>query len=154
LGSWSKLIALSSREKQLLAASLIVMPINGLALRLMSLSRWQSVLSRLTPIDRARGEARAGSLFDLANQTARLVLVAATRGPYRGNCLQQSLTIWWLLRRQRIHSDIRFGARRFREKFEAHAWVEVEGIALNQRSNSHFGFEPFEPAVVNVEPNP
>ena len=154
MGSWSKLLTLSYREKQLLAASLVVLPINGLALRLLSLSRWRSVLSRLTPAGQG-SEVRQlrsdSSRFDSVRQTARMVRVAAARGPYRGNCLQQSLTLWWLLSRQKIHSDIRFGARRDGGTFEAHAWVEFEGIALNERPDIHHRFKPFEPSVALAE---
>jgi hypothetical protein len=151
LSSWSKFIALSSREKQLLAASLVVMPINGLALRVMSLRRWRSVLLRLTPVDAASWEAHPESLLDQANQTARIVRVAASRGPYRVNCLQQSLTLWWLLRRQKIESNIRFGARRDDGKFEAHAWVEFRGFALNEDPGIHHSFTPFERGMTHAE---
>lgn len=168
MGSWSKLLTLSSREKGLLAASLVVLPINGLALQLMSLNRWRSVLSRLAPAGQGSevrgqgsgvrgqrsevsGEAHSGSLLDSVSQTARMVRVAASRGPYRGNCLRQSLTLWWLLSRQKIESDIRFGARIDGGKFEAHAWVEFEGLALNEGPDIHHRFKRFEPAVALAE---
>jgi hypothetical protein len=76
-----------------------------------------------------------------------MVRVAASRGPYRGNCLQQSLTLWWLLRRQNIESQIRFGARKDGGEFKAHAWVEVDGYALNEGRGGHKVFKHCERAV-------
>jgi hypothetical protein len=124
-----------------------MLPINGLAVHVTGFNRWQAILSRFTPLDRKSAEAPNESLLNRANQTARMVRVAASRGPYRGNCLQQALTLWWLLRRQKLESDIRFGARRDDGKFEAHAWVEFRGNALNEGPEIHHDFAPFERAM-------
>ena len=151
--NWSKLYALSAREKRLLVASLFALPLNGLALNLLGFNRWQYLLSRMAPVDRVGPDARAESLLALARQTARMVRIGAWHGPYRGNCLQQSLTLWWLLRRHKVESEIRFGARMTSGKFEAHAWVEFEGVALNEGRNIHRGFKPFEPVAARSEAN-
>jgi transglutaminase superfamily protein len=149
--SWSKLLSLSPGEKRLLLASMVSLPINGLALRMMSLSRWRALLSRRAMVLRAGQNAPSGSQLISARRIARMVRVAASRGPYRGNCLQQSLTLWWLLDRQSIESEIRFGARTQDGKFEAHAWVEVEGIALNEAPGIQDRFKRFEPARAEAE---
>lgn len=128
---------------------MIALPLNGLALRLIGLKRSQHLLSRLARIDEAGVEALPESLLDRVDQVARLVRAAASRGPYRGSCLQQSLTLWWLLRRQKIESDIRFGARRDDRRFEAHAWVEFRGIALNEEPEEHNTFAPFKRPLIH-----
>jgi hypothetical protein len=149
--SWSKLWALSAREKCLIAQTLLVLPINGLAVHLTGFNRWQAILSRLAPVDRTGAEAPPESVLDRVHQVARMVRVAALHGPYRGSCLQQSLTLWWLLRRQKIESDIRFGARREDGKIEAHAWVEFRGFALNEDASLHHSFTPFECGMTHAE---
>lgn len=41
-----------------------------------------------------------------------------------GSCLSRSLTLWWLLARRGIETEILFGVRRNQEDLAAHAWVE------------------------------
>jgi hypothetical protein len=149
--NWSKLCVLSSREKWLLVASLVALPLNGLALNVLGLNRWRGLLSLLSPVNQGGARALPESLLDQSHQTARVVGIASSRGPYRGNCLQRSLTIWWLLRRQKIESDIRFGARREDGKFEAHAWVEFRGFVLNEDPGIHHGFTAFEHGMTDAE---
>jgi len=48
-----------------------------------------------------------------------------------GTCLTRSLALYWLLRRYGIHCSIRIGIQQDQPQFAAHAWVEVNGIALN-----------------------
>ncbi len=67
-----------------------------------------------------------------ARITNVMVQAAARHGVYSATCLPQSLTLWWLLRRQGIKSDLRFGARKEAGLMEAHAWVELSGIPLNE----------------------
>jgi hypothetical protein len=149
--SWSKLFALSGREKRLLVVSVVALPVNAVALSLFGLNRWQALLSRLAPIDQPAGKADWESLLDQAHETARVVCIASSRGPYRGNCLQRSLTIWWLLRRQKIEGNIRFGARKEGGRFEAHAWVEFRDKALFDPSDVYPTFKPFERSVAHAK---
>jgi Transglutaminase-like superfamily len=80
----------------------------------------------------------------LVQQTARMVRAAADHGPFHGNCLRQSLALWWLLRRQGIDSELRIGVRKSGARFEAHAWIEWRGRALNERADLRQRFAAFE----------
>jgi len=64
--------------------------------RLAGLQRWGAFLARLAGSPRQP----EGAGLQIARETERLVEWAARFGPYRGNCLSRSLTLWWLLRRQ------------------------------------------------------
>lgn len=144
MNRFSKVWALPGRDKWLLAQSLIVLPANALALRVMSFKRWQAILSRLAEFDGKRSQATVEVLLASANRTASMVRAAAAYGPYRGNCLSQSLTVWWLLRCQDLESQIRFGARKENHKLEAHAWVEFHDIALTDGHGIDCRYAPFE----------
>src|SRR6186997_2216244 len=50
-----------------------------------------------------------------AVRVTHLVRLASRRGLVYGNCLSQSLTLWWLLRRKGIASDLRIGVRKEEE---------------------------------------
>jgi hypothetical protein len=71
------------------------------------------------------------------------VRLAAFYGPYRANCLEQSLVIWWILRRQGLGCELRIGVRKQGSHFEAHAWVECQGVALNEENDVYQRFAPF-----------
>jgi Transglutaminase-like superfamily len=53
------------------------------------------------------------------------------------------LVLWWLLGRQGIASSVRIGTRKREEKFEAHAWVECDGVALNEPEHAHKHYAAF-----------
>jgi hypothetical protein len=72
---------------------------------------------------------------------------AAVRNVSRGaTCLEKSLAIWSLLGRQGVTSQLRIGARKSGGKFEAHAWVEHNGIAINEPENPHRHYATFDSA--------
>jgi len=135
----------------------------------MGMGRWQRMLARRTPY---KNTSISESHFATAKSTiissfageglpvnekprviARAVRVAAQHGIYQANCLERSLVLRWLLARQGIESEIRFGARKEDGEFEAHAWVECCGVPLNEVRNVHEQFRPFEsvPAAVRAE---
>jgi hypothetical protein len=59
-------------------------------------------------------------------------------------CFEESLTLWYLLRKHGIPACLRIGVRKENEKFEAHAWVEYGGEALNQDEAMHRHYAAFE----------
>jgi hypothetical protein len=78
--------------------------------------------------------------------TVRMVNAAA-RHAWRGStCLEKSVAIWSLLRQQGIVSELRIGARKLDGRFEAHAWVERDGEALNEPQQEHRHYATFDTA--------
>jgi len=76
--------------------------------------------------------------------TVRMVRAAVRHGLGQSSSLQESLTIWWLLARRGISTDLRIGVRKEGELFEAHAWVEREGVALNEPEARHTHYAAFD----------
>jgi len=70
---------------------------------------------------------------------------------FRPNCLEQSLVLWWLLRRRGIEAALRIGARKDSNRFEAHAWLELNSQVLNDASAEHRHFVPFERPILSME---
>ncbi len=79
-----------------------------------------------------------------ARAMARLVGGAAAWSLGRPTCLHRSLTLWWLLRRRGIVSELRIGVRLGQGRLEAHAWVERQGTALNDQADIGRDFAPFD----------
>jgi hypothetical protein len=69
---------------------------------------------------------------DAAAVTAHRIAVAGAFYPRRALCLEQSLALYVLLRRRGIAADLRLGVQA--RPFYAHAWVEVDGSPINERS--------------------
>ena len=79
-----------------------------------------------------------------ARLTARMVNAAVYHVWPSSSCLEKSLALWWMLRTQGISSELRIGARKIKDKFEAHAWVEREGSALNEPRQEHRHYAKFD----------
>jgi hypothetical protein len=75
---------------------------------------------------------------------ARLVGIAAERGLYRAKCLERSLVLRWILSREGVDARIVLGARKENDEMQAHAWVEVDGVSLDDVTDTHRPFSPFE----------
>jgi hypothetical protein len=82
--------------------------------------------------------------------TARMVNAADRYGLVHPSCLAKSLTLWWLLGRQGISSRLRIGIRKENGKFEAHAWVEHEGVPLSEAEEHHHHYAAFEAALASI----
>jgi hypothetical protein len=144
---WVKLLRLSWTELGLLFEALLLLPFMALALRWVSFKRCQSVLARAAPLRDMPVEGQAESLLPRASSAAKMVRAAAWYGPWCANCLHQSLTLWWLLRRRGIGSDLKIGVRKTTGQFEAHAWVELAGAAINDTAEVTQRFSAFDRAI-------
>jgi|ERR1700730_7512511 len=87
-------------------------------------------------------------------KSSRMVRAASHFGPIRATCLAQSLTLWLLLEQQNISSAIRIGVRKKDNRMEAHAWVERNGVALNETDEVHRHYAPFEHEFANNPSEP
>lgn len=138
-----KLRRLPAEERWLLVQSAVLLPIVHLALKFISVARLQGLVTRAMRAPRPRQIS--------PQATARMVRIAAHRGLYHFKCLDQSLVLGWLLRRHGTDARIVFGARKEDNQMEAHAWVEVDGLALNDDIHQHFSpFEELNATSVNL----
>jgi hypothetical protein len=66
---------------------------------------------------------------DLVTATEHAVAMAGAFYPGRAKCLEQSLALYYLLRRQGVPVRYRQGVQFY--PFQAHAWVEYQGEVMN-----------------------
>jgi hypothetical protein len=138
--AWRKWWDLPAADRFLALELLALLPAVAAAIRLFSLQRVRGFLARHPVIDPAAGAADVQG----AREAGRLVNAAAFRIPGRPNCLTRSVTLWWILRRRAIDTTLRIGVRTAAGRFEAHAWVELAGLVLNDASDIAQRFAPFE----------
>lgn len=136
---------LSWRERGILAQAWLMLHGMALALRWV---RFQRICGLLERWSSGRTLDEEEPIAARAYATVRLVQGAAAWSIRHPTCLHRSLTLWWLLRRQGIACELRIGVRKAQGRFEAHAWVERQGVALNDRSDIGQDFAPFDSVVL------
>jgi hypothetical protein len=128
-------LALTGSQRARLFVLALALPLIEATLRLFGYKRTRLWLERRS---RQAGMYRASPGDVVAAQDlANLASIAGRHGPVTATCLRQSLLVYWLLRRRGFDPRLRLGVRKQSGVFDAHAWVELEGIALAQRDLTH-----------------
>jgi hypothetical protein len=148
---WERFWRLSGYERGIALEAAGGLLATWLGLRLTGFRRWKNVLARLAPPVNTTADQRTASQEESAELIARMEAAAARNVFFRTNCLEQSLVLWWLLRRRGISAELRIGARKEFERFEAHAWVEVDSAVLNNSGVEHLHFIPFDGPITPLE---
>lgn len=118
MGDFARLRELSFRELMYLGVSGLTLPVVALLLKYRGFRRTEKLLARLS---RSRRDQAPG--LEQVQSIARMVSVAARRGPYRAQCLPQAISLWWMLGITGIASTVRLGIYKTNDGVEAHAWV-------------------------------
>jgi Transglutaminase-like superfamily len=148
---WKKFWRLSGYQRGIALEAAGGLLATWLGLRLAGFRRWKSVLAWLAPSANTTMRRENVSQREPAELIARMAAAAARNVFFGTNCLEQSLVLWWLLRRRGISAELRIGARKEFERFEAHAWVEVDAAVLNNASAEHLHFIPFDGPISPLE---
>jgi len=148
LESLRRFNALERPAQLLFLRALAMLPLVSLSLRLRGFQPTRTTLQKsLSPSNEQVGADSADQLVYL---TACMVQAADRHGLTHPSCLTKSLTLWWLLGRQGITSRLRIGIRKENGRLEAHAWVEREGIALNEPEERHRHYSAFDAALASL----
>ena len=108
-----------------------------LSLVLCGFARTRRVIEALT----RRTHTRCSSIGARVAELDRRVALASALYPGRALCLEQSLALHALLRREGIPSCFRLGVQP--HPFAAHAWIEVDGVPVNDVVEHVRHFTPF-----------
>jgi Transglutaminase-like superfamily len=140
---------LGPEARRIFLRAAILLPLLSLSLRVRGFGGTQASLQRFLP---ATDQETKTDQEACAALTARMVRAAVHHGVGRPSCLEESLALWWLLGRQGVASQLRIGIRKEEAKFEAHAWVEFEGAALNEPEAKHHHYAAFEGEISAAPP--
>ncbi len=119
---------LSSAEQHITLTAAAAVPAIAIALRVLGyapIARWVS----------RRSKALHSDHVAVVRTATRAVGRVRRYGPYRGNCLSTSLALQWLLRRRGVATSLRIGARFENGALRAHAWVEWDGVVVNDTAD-------------------
>jgi len=132
-----KLLALPPPQRREVLMAALLLPPFRLGLRLLGLRRWRKLtVGRLGTVPAAADLAQAQSAGDMVNLVAGF-------GPWRTNCLARSVLLEWMLRRRGVRVALRIGVRREADALQAHAWVESDGVPVNDEPDIAERFAPF-----------
>jgi hypothetical protein len=148
---WRRFRNLNRFERGVAIQAAIGLVATRIGLRLIGFRGWQAAIVRLTRAGTHRTDPADSVIVDSARAIARMALSAARHLPFRPNCLEQSLTLWWMLRKRGIAAELLAGARKEAGSFEAHAWVECGAAVLNDASGEHLHFTPFDGPLTSME---
>ena len=144
MSTWRGFWRLSGFERGIALEAAAGLMATWVGLRFAGFRRWKAFLGWLAPRVVPDAAASNVSLEETARQITRMEEAAARNLFFGTNCLEQSLVLWWLLRIRGITAELRIGARKDANRFEAHAWVEFHEAILNGLGGEHLHFAPFE----------
>jgi hypothetical protein len=150
---WERLRRFSALERpaqNLFLRAIVLLPLVALSLRWRGFRATQATLQQF--LSNPGQEIDTASTNKCVALTAHMVNAADRHGLVHPSCLAKSMTLWWLLGRQGIASHLRIGIRKEDEKFEAHAWVERDGAALNEPDEHHHHYAAFDAALSALPP--
>jgi hypothetical protein len=152
---WEQLRRFSALERGsrgIFLRAAMLLPLISLSLRMRGFRKTQASLQKFLSTSQEPADTSSPHRADV---TVRMVRAAVRHaGLGHPTCLEESLALWWLLGRQRISSEVRIGVRKRDEKFEAHAWVERDGTALNEPEALHEHYAAFDAALSSTPPGP
>jgi Transglutaminase-like superfamily len=151
MGKWSGFWRLTGFERGLVVEALVALTATWLGLRLFGFRRWNCVLERVAAPSRAEIPYSKSGIVASGRAIARQESAAARNLFFHPSCLERSIVLRALLRSRAIPAELRIGAQKQAERFEAHAWVECEGIALNDANDVHVHFVPFDGPIISPE---
>jgi hypothetical protein len=153
-GIWRRFRRRPPEDRRLILRAALILPLTEIGLRLFGFRRWKELIEkfsrparfpRYSPVDVQRGTALRAS---------RALRSVELHGLTTPNCLERSMTLWWLLRLDGVNAELHIGARKEDGRLEAHAWVELAGQVLNDAAEVHQHYARFDAPIAAAVAEP
>ena len=147
--TWRAFRRLDPADRRLAVETAALLAATRIGLRVAGLRRWKTRVMRravrkVSPSPGAEQMAAARKIVRIQERVVRHLT-------WHASCLERSLALWWQLNRRGIAAEMRIGARKEAGRFEAHAWVEVGNVVLNDSGETHRHFAPFDGSILSLE---
>lgn len=144
MDAWRRFRRLNANERGIVLEAAAALPAAWISMRIAGAGIRKAALARAGFSADATSNATSSGDLAEAQRIARLGSATARTLFLRATCLEQSLVLRWMLRRRGMSPVLCIGARKEANRFEAHAWVELNGIALEAGGAEHHHFVPFQ----------
>jgi hypothetical protein len=135
-------------ERWLLVRSILFLPVIHAALRVLGYSRTRRCLETWLPLSPGKEKIiPEEERLQRAQEIARIIAIAAVHGFNPATCLRRSLLLWGYLRGEGIDGRVCFGVRMLNGTLEAHAWVEYQGVVVNDSERVREAYQLLEDAL-------
>jgi hypothetical protein len=150
LEKWHRFLKRPPDERSAILRAMIFLPLIEIGLRTFGFRRLTEMIARFPA-----GSYSSHSPLTSPQQEGLIIMRAVRSAELHGittpNCLERSITLWWLLRRAGIPSELRIGARKNDSRFEAHAWIELDGQVLNDSPEVHAHYARFDAPIAAAD---
>jgi len=123
------LITLPPERRWLTAEALVLPALISACFKLFGVARTQAWLRRCARVGASLEPGDAVRAVREARRAQQIVRRSTGMG---GSCLVRSLSLWTMLLRRGLTTEIRVGLRRREGKIEGHAWIEYRGVPINE----------------------
>ena len=123
-------VSLDARTRWLMLVSAILRVAISTGFRLVGVSETQRYVR--TWASRAQNRQWFADPRELIRNAQRAQGVVRRNTGIGGRCLARSLTLWGILLRFGVATDLRVGMRKRNGLVEGHAWLEYQGVPINE----------------------
>ena len=141
---WRRFRVRPPEDRALILRAALLLPLTEVGLRALGFQRCRQLAEKLFLPAPPSPTLSPALQRETALRILRAVRSAELHGPSHPNCLERSMTLWWMLRRRGIEGELHIGARKEGARLEAHAWVELGGEVLNDGADVHAHYARFD----------
>ena len=135
-------LSLSSSERSRVMEALLLPVLVFGGFRAIGVPRTQHILRRWA--NRARLHSDTFTAVEQIRGALLAQKVVQRSTGVAGNCLVRSLTLWAILLRRGIVTELRVGFRRFEGRIQGHAWIEYQGRPINESLTKARLYAPYD----------
>ena len=144
---WRRFRLRPPEDRALILRVALLLPLTEIGLRFFGFRRWKVLIDKFSPTPSFSQSLPADLQREAALRAVRAVRSVELHGLTNPNCLERSMTLWWLLRRRGIDGELHIGGRIEGGRFKAHAWVELRGEVLNDGAEVHQHYARFDAPI-------
>ena len=149
LEKWRRFRSRPPEDRRLIARAALLLPLTKLGLRCFGFQLAKNWIEKLSSPVNQKVVPKRDDQLGVAMRVTRAVLSAQLHGPVSPNCLERSLTLWWILRNEGVNGELHIGARKQEAQLEAHAWVEWGGRVLNDGEEVRHEYALFDGPIAS-----
>jgi hypothetical protein len=150
-GKWRSFLKRPPEDRALILRAMVVLPLTGIGLRVFGFRRCREWMEQFSNVRNSPCASDQTVQLAIAERAVRAIRSAELHGPATPNCLERSMVLWWLLRREGIRGELHIGARKSGTQLEAHAWVELVGQVLNDHAEVEKHYARFDAPIAVAE---
>ena len=147
LGTLAAFWRLPPATRRMALEAAVLLALSRALVRYVPLRHWRSCLDTSAPPGRCATAAGSSGTESGSRAVGWVVRRVARRLPFDARCLPQAVAAQWMLRRRRIPSQLRLGARDGTgPDMEMHAWLLVDGEAVvgGENAETYTPLPPFD----------